>query len=166
MFREKNLSSQSIVLILDGIEDPKNFGAIIRTAWLMGVQGVFVPSRRSVSLTPSVMKSANGGVEHVPVVFCQNLGSSIKRLKELGFWIYGLDHLATDSIWSEDFNEPTAFVLGGEGHGIRKPIAKACDKHLSIPQHYAHAMYNVSVATALVLGEYARQSNQNTSSNV
>ncbi len=156
-FSKKNLGEKSVVLILDGLEDPKNFGAIIRTSWLMGVDGIFISSRRSVSLTPSVIKTASGGVEHVPIEIGDDLYSYVEFLKKSGFWIYALDHSAEDSIWQENLDVRTAFILGSEESGIRKSLLKASDKKLSIPQKTKEASYNVSVVTALVLGEYCRQ---------
>lgn len=159
LFDEKKLKQKSIVLILDGLKDPKNFGAIIRTAWLMGVDGIFIPSRRSVSLTSSVIKSASGGVEHVPVEVHSHLISCLEHLKKIGFWIYALDGDATQNIWNEKFDDRVAFVLGSEEGGLRKSIQRACDQQISISQQakFHEASYNVSVATALVLGECFKQ---------
>lgn len=156
-FDIKDLKEKSVVLVLDGLEDPKNFGAIIRSSWLMGVDAIFIPSRRSVGLTPSVIKSASGGVEHVPIEVRDNLGSCVEFLKKHGFWIYGLDAHAQDNISSEKYSERTAFVVGREESGIRLGLQKACDKTLFIPQKSQEASYNVSVATALALSEYFRQ---------
>ena len=156
-FSKEKLGEKSVVLILDGLEDPKNFGAIIRTAWLMGVDGIFIPSNRSVSLTPSVIKAASGGVEYVPIEIKDSLYSCVESLKQSGFWVYALDHCAKETIWEASFDVRTAFVLGSEESGIRKSLLKISDKTLSVPQKTKEASYNVSVVTALVLGEYCRQ---------
>ncbi len=156
-FSKEKLGKKSTVLILDGLEDPKNLGAIIRTSWLMGVDGIFISSSRSVSLTSSVIKAASGGVEHIPIEIKDNLYSSVEFLKESGFWVYALDPSAKETIWQEDFEARTAFVLGGEESGIRKSLLKISDKSLYVPQKTKEASYNVSVVTGLVLGEYYRQ---------
>ena len=157
-FDLKNLPEQAVVLILDQIEDPKNLGAIIRTSWLMGVKALFLPPHHSASLSPSVMKVASGGVEHVPIE-TGSLLRWIETLKENRFWIYGLGVEHKDSLWSEKFEGRLAFVLGGEQSGIRRSLIKTCDKFLFIPQVKKSASYNVSVATGILLGECFRQLN-------
>jgi len=160
VFDPLKLKKQAVVLVLDALEDPKNFGAIIRTSWLMGVDGIFISSTRSVHLTPAVIKAASGGVEHIPIVFQDNLSSCVKRLKKYGFWVYALDARASDSLWDENFSDRTAFIFGREESGIRKSLFKVADKSLCIPQKFKEASYNVSVSAALVVGEYARQFQQ------
>ncbi|MBC87185.1 MAG: 23S rRNA (guanosine(2251)-2'-O)-methyltransferase RlmB [Bdellovibrionaceae bacterium] len=145
------------VMVLDGIEDPHNLGAIVRTAWLMGVSAIFTPSQRSTSLTPTAIKVACGGAEHVPVSEESNLASTLSDLKDMGYWIYALDHRADKVVWQEDFPEKVAWVVGAEGKGVRKPILSASDVWLKIPQIDAEASYNASVAAALALGECRRQ---------
>lgn len=152
----ENQNVPSLVLILDGVEDPKNLGAIIRTAWLFGVGGIFISRRRSGILTPSVMKAASGGAEHVPLSF-ENPINIVKFLKERHFWVYGLDSSSGESLWRETFGERVAFVLGGEHAGLRSGLQKGCDKKLFIPQAVKEASYNVSVAAGIVLSEYCRQ---------
>ena len=128
-----SFSHRAAVLILDGLEDPKNLGAIIRTAWLMGAEGIFASRHRSAGLTPSAMKAACGGAEYLPVEFA-SLTRSIKLLKQNGFTVYGLDQTAGDSLYKESFPCRAAFALGGESSGL-KPLVKAkCDKLLAIPQ--------------------------------
>lgn len=155
-FHFSDLPEQAVVLILDQIEDPKNLGAIIRTAWLMGVKGIFVSSRYSVGLSPAVMKTASGGVEHVPIQIGK-LSEYFDILKENGFWIYGLGAENRESLWSQKLEGRLAFVMGGEHAGIRQSLKKACDKLLFIPQKEKSASYNVSVATGILLGECFRQ---------
>ena len=156
-FDLKSLAAHSVLFLLDRIQDPKNLGAIIRTCWLMGGEGIFISSRESVALTPSVNKAASGGLEHIPVEVKNNLQQFIKILKENQFWIYGLDSQANNSLWKEPFKGRVAFVLGGEKQGIRQSLKKSCDKMLFIPQKQNQASYNVSVTAGLVLGEYFRQ---------
>ena len=155
-FDLKNLPEQAVVLILDQIEDPKNLGAIIRTAWLMGVKAILLSDHHSAGPSPSVMKAASGGFEHVPVQ-TGHLLKWFEVLKENNFWIYGLGAENHENLWSVKFEGRLAFVLGGEKSGIRKSLKKACDKLLFIPQTEESASYNVSVATGILLGECFRQ---------
>ena len=153
-------SEDSTVLVLDRIQDPKNFGAIIRTAWLMGVDCIFISSKNSVGLTLSVVKTASGGVEHVPIFIKNNLRQCLEDLKTQAFWIYALDSHSHKTIWQENLKGRKALVLGGEAQGIRKNLKNICDELLFIPQKNKSASYNVSVATAIVLSETVRQSQQ------
>lgn len=157
VFDFKNIKKESVVLVLDSLQDPKNLGAIIRSSWLMGVDGIFLPSRRSVSLTSSVMKAASGGAEHVPVEFYDPLTSCVDRFKKLGFWVYSLDAQSNENIQKEEYAERSLFILGSEESGVRSSLKKAADKTLCISQKSKEASYNVSVATALVLSEYFKQ---------
>ena len=157
VFDIKLVGENSVVLILDRIQDPRNFGAVIRTAWLMGVDCIFSSSRRSAVLSPFVMKAASGGVEYVPIVLKDNLSQCMKELVKNQFLLYALDSHSKDSVWVEKFEGRVAFVLGGEYSGLRRGLKKFCDKILSIPQKQKLASYNVSVATGIVLGEYFRQ---------
>ncbi len=155
-----NLSSagkNSVVLILDRAQDPRNLGAIVRTAWLMAVDCVFIPSRQSAALSPSVIKTASGGAEHVPVEPKSSLRQCLRELKEREFGIYALSFTAKKSIWTEKFKGRTAFLLGGEASGFRKGLQNFCDEALYIPQKESSASYNVSVAAGIVLGELFRQ---------
>lgn len=146
-----------VCLALDQVSDPHNLGAVLRTAWLMRASAVFTPEDRAVSLTPTVSKVAQGGVEHVPVVPVSPMDQELKRLKDKGFWVFGLSHKATRSIYELELPEKVVWVLGAEGAGLRKPIERACDELISIPQLEANASFNVSVAAALALGETYRQ---------
>ena len=159
-FDQISFPESAVVLFLDRVQDPKNFGAIIRTAWLMGVSAVFISSRQSVGLTPSVVKTAGGGLEHVPVFVKDNLRQYLEELKKRQFWIYALDSHSPKSLWSIDFSGPKVFVLGGEGAGIRQSLKKICDETLSIPQKEKQASYNVSVTAGIVLSEALRQSRE------
>ena len=148
---EFSFSESATVLVLDRIQDPKNFGAIIRTAWLLGVDCIFISSKRSVNLAPSVIKTASGGVEHVPIFIKDNLRQCLEELKKKGFWVYALDSQSHKSIWLENLKGRKAFLFGGEHSGIRTTLKRACDEVLSIPQKDKSASYNVSVAVAIVL---------------
>ena len=151
-------SESAVILALDRVQDPKNFGAIIRTAWLMGVEAIFISARNSVGLTPAVVKTACGGVEHVPVFVKDNLRQSLEDLKKRQFWVYALDFHSPKTIWTEDLTGPKVFLLGGEALGIRKSLRNICDEILSIPQKEKSASYNVSVSAGIVLSESLRQS--------
>ena len=150
------LPEQAVVLILEGVEDPKNLGAVIRTAWLMGVKGIFISRHHSANLTPSVMKAAAGGVEYVPVE-AVNISRCLTMLKQRHFQIYGLDGQSPHTLWQEEFEGRTAFVLGGEQSGLKSLTRKTCDRLLSIPQGEERASYNISVSAAVVLSECFRQ---------
>ena len=156
-YKDLAKSEKQVVVVLDGIEDPHNLGAILRTAWLTGAKALFVPQSRSTSLTPTAIKVASGGAEHVPVQEESNLGSTLKELKELGFWIYSLSHEAEKNLWQEELPDKVAWIIGSEGKGVRKPIARAADIELKIPQVDAEASFNASVAAAFALGETQRQ---------
>lgn len=148
---------ESMVLFLDGIEDPHNLGAILRTAWLMGVDALFIPQDRSVHLTATVHKVACGGVEHVPVEIIPSFQSTIEKLKEQGYWVFGLSHKASKVIYNFKLPEKVVWMIGAEDKGLRTTTEKLCDEMAKLPQISAEASYNASVATALALGETSRQ---------
>jgi 23S rRNA (guanosine2251-2'-O)-methyltransferase len=148
----------ALVLLLDGIEDPHNLGSILRTAWLTGVDAIFTPADRAVGLTPSACKVASGGAEHVPVEADPNLASTMKQLKESGFWIYGLAEAGTRKPWEFQLPKKVAWVIGSEGSGIRKSTERACDELVRIPQVQTGSSYNASIACAMALSETCRQS--------
>ena len=153
----RRLKESACVLVLSHAEDPRNLGAVMRSAWLTGCDGLFVSRNRSLSaLSPAAHKAASGAAEHIPVSF-ENTQNTIRALKREGFWIYGLSAAAEDSLWEEKFEGRTAFVLGGEGRGLSAGALKLCDRRLSIPQTVKEASYNVSAAAALALGERRRQ---------
>ena len=153
----EELKAFSTVLILDHIQDPRNLGAILRTAWLMSVSCVFLSSEKSVGLTPSVIKSAGGAVEHIPIFIKDHLKSIVRALKRHSFWIYALSPSGKKSLWEEKLEAKKAFVLGGERSGLRPSLEKECDELLSISQKESSASYNVSVAAGMALYESERQ---------
>jgi len=144
-------------LVLDGIEDPQNLGAILRTAWLMGVLGVMTPEDRSVGLTSTVHKVACGGVEHVPVERTSNFANPIEELKKNGYWVFGLSHEGQRSLFELEIPEKVVWCIGSEEKGLRVPTERLCDELIRIPQVSAAASYNASVATAIALTETYRQ---------
>lgn len=147
----------SILLLLDGLEDPHNLGAIVRTSWLTGVHGIFVPEDRAVGLTPTVHKVACGGVEHVPVEREVNFTQSLEKLKEQGYWVFGLSHKAKKNVFQMTLPRKIVWAIGAEDKGLRVTTERLCDELVSIPQLDNAASYNASVATAMALTETLRQ---------
>lgn len=146
-----------LVLVLDGIEDPHNLGSMLRTAWLTGVSAIFIPTDRAVGLTPAACKVASGGAEHVPVESEASLPSLLQKLKDAGFWIYGLAEKGTRKPWEFQFPEKVAWVVGSEGSGMRVPTERACDELVRLPQVETGSSYNASIALAMALAETCRQ---------
>lgn len=151
---------KSIVLLLDGIQDPHNLGACLRTAWLLGADALFIPENRASPLTPTAMKVASGGAEHVPVVIDGSLLDAAKSLKDKGYWLFGLAGEAKQNLWQTTFHEKVAMIVGSEESGIRTPLARLCDELIHIPQGVPDASFNASVAAAITLAEVARQHSQ------
>jgi 23S rRNA (guanosine2251-2'-O)-methyltransferase len=146
-----------LILILDGIEDPRNLGAILRVADGAGVDGVVIPERRAVGLTDTVAKSSAGAVEHVKVAKTPNLNRLIQSLKKEDIWIVGTTVEATLSYTQWDWTKPSALVLGGEGSGLHRLVAENCDILVKIPMFGHVNSLNVSVAAGVVLFEAQRQ---------
>lgn len=158
---ELNLSElkkreKATLIVLDEVEDPHNLGAVLRTAWLFGAQGVLTPENRAASLNATVSKVAQGAVEHVPVMQESGLLETLKHLKSEGFWMFGLSHKGEGSIYQMDLPDKVIWVLGSESSGIRKPIERECDSLVRIPQADPEASFNVSVAAAIALSETYR----------
>ncbi|WP_374074769.1 TrmH family RNA methyltransferase [Bdellovibrio bacteriovorus] len=148
---------KSVVLMLDGIEDPHNLGAIVRTSWLVGAHGVLIPEDRAVGLTPTVHKVACGGVEHVPVEETTNFAKYAEVLKKQGYWIFGLSPRGKQSIFELDLPDKVVWAVGSEDKGLRVTTERLCDELVFIPQASSSASYNASVATAMALTETLRQ---------
>lgn len=146
----------STLLFLDGVEDPHNLGAIMRTAWLTGVDGVFAPDDRAVGLTATVHKVACGGVEHVPFLRQNQFSQSVENLKKRDYWVFGLSHKATKSIYEIKLPEKVVWMIGAEDKGLRSSSEKLCDELVYIPQASSDASYNASVAAAIALAETMR----------
>ena len=145
----------SLVLILDGITDPHNLGAILRSADQFGVDLVMIPERRSVQANETVVKVSSGAAQYVPVAVVTNLNREIQTLKDNGFWIYGADMAGSNS-YEEKFSRRTAIVMGSEGDGISNLVRKNCDYIVSIPMRGHIDSLNVSVATGILLYEFRR----------
>lgn len=146
-----------LYVVLDGVEDPRNLGAVIRSAAAAGADALFLPDRRAAGLSAGTLKTASGAAEHLPVARIGNVVSFLKDLKTLGIWVVGLDAAGTTS-WS-DFNLrlPVALVLGGEGKGLRRLARETCDALLSIPLRNGVESLNLAVAAGVVLFEAVRQ---------
>lgn len=149
-----------LLVVLDGVEDPQNLGAIIRTANAAGASAVIIPERRAAGLTDTVAKAAAGALEYVPVVRAGNLSRTLEELKKRGFWIYGLDERGCEDYDCLEYAERSAFVLGGEGRGLHQLVREHCDLLVRIPMSGVIPSLNVSVAAAIVLFEWNRQSRQ------
>jgi 23S rRNA (guanosine2251-2'-O)-methyltransferase len=145
------------LLILDGIEDPGNLGALIRTADACGVWGVIIPKDRAAGITPAVAKSSAGAVFHIPLVRVTNIVSTLVKLKERGIWVAGAAAEAPTEIYDHDLAIPLAVVIGGEGRGIRPLVKRSCDLLVSIPMQGSVNSFNASVAGAIILYEVLRQ---------
>lgn len=148
---------EPFLVLLDGLEDPRNLGAILRTAEAVGVHGVIIPKHRSVSLTTTVARSSAGAVEYVPVARVPNLPLVMDRLKEKGCWIVGTDPQAEQKYFAADLKGPLAVVLGSEGKGMGKLVREKCDFLVNIPMLGQVNSLNVSVAGALLFYEIIRQ---------
>ncbi len=150
----------ALVLALDGITDPQNFGAILRTAEAVGVGGVFIPRHRSVSLTPVVAKHSAGASQFVPIARVPNIAPAVDSLKDSGLQAVGAADEAEATIYDIDFTQPTAIVIGSEGGGLRPLVRKKCDVLARIPMRGRISSLNASAAAAVILYEALRQRRQ------
>jgi 23S rRNA (guanosine2251-2'-O)-methyltransferase len=144
-------------VVLDGVEDPHNLGAIIRTAHAAGAGAIVIPERRAVGVTDVVSKAAAGALEHLPVVRVTNVNRALEDLKKRGYWIYGLDERGEERYDTIAYASPTVIVLGGEGKGLHEQVRKHCDALLRIPMAGKIASLNVSVAAGVALFEWKRR---------
>jgi 23S rRNA (guanosine2251-2'-O)-methyltransferase len=147
----------SLIVVLDGVEDPHNLGAILRTADAAGANGIVIPERRAAAVTGAVTKSSAGASEHLPIAKVTNISRSIEELKENNIWTVGLDERATQTYDALDYKMDCALVLGGEGKGLHDLVKRKCDFLVSIPMLGNVPSLNVSVAAAVVLYEIVRQ---------
>lgn len=150
-------NSTPLLLVLDGIEDPRNLGAILRTAECAGVQGVFLPERRAAGLNGTVAKASAGAVEHLAIARVTNLSVLIKHLKERNVWVVGTAGDATMDYGAWDWTRPSAIVLGAEGSGLHRLVREHCDALVKIPVRGKIQSLNVSVAAGIILYEALRQ---------
>jgi 23S rRNA (guanosine2251-2'-O)-methyltransferase len=146
-----------LLLFLDGVEDPANLGAIVRTSVAAGAAGVVIPERRSAGLSPAVARAAAGALEHSKIARVTNLVRALEEAKERGVWVYGFEAKAAKTYWELDYREACALVLGGEGRGLHRLVRETCDQVAGIPLAGRVESLNVSVAAAVVLYEAVRQ---------
>jgi len=151
------VAASAMLVVLDGIEDPHNLGAIIRTAHAAGAGAVVIPERRAASVTDVVAKAAAGALEHLPVVRVTNINRALEELKQRGFWIYGLDERGAEAYDQVNYASPAAVVLGGEGKGLHEQVRKHCDALVRIPMAGRISSLNVSVAAGVMLFEWRRR---------
>lgn len=146
-----------LVLALDGVEDPGNLGAILRTADGAGVHGVVIPKHRAVGLTGAVARTSAGAIEHVPVAQVTNLVRALEELKAAGLWIVGADPKAPQNLYEVDLTQSLAVVIGGEGKGLGRLVREHCDLLVRLPMQGSISSLNVAVATGIFLFEILRQ---------
>ena len=150
-------SEENLIVVLDGVEDPRNLGAILRAVDCAGADGVIIPERRAVGLTDTVAKSSAGAIEHVKVAKAANLNRLIDDLKARNIWVVGTSGDATTNYTDWDWRQPTALVLGAEGSGLHRLVAENCDILVKIPMYGKIDSLNVSVAAGVILFEARRQ---------
>lgn len=148
---------RGLIVLLDGVEDPHNLGAIIRTALAAGAHGIVIPERRAAGLTDAVARASAGALAHLPVAKVTNLARTMEELKEAGYWLIGLDERADKNYTEADYTSPVGIVLGGEGKGLHDLTRKRCDYVVSLPTTGPVKSLNVSVAAGVVLFEALRQ---------
>jgi 23S rRNA (guanosine2251-2'-O)-methyltransferase len=153
----KATGSPPAILILDTLQDPQNFGTLLRTADALQIDAVVLPKHRSVQVTPAVVRASSGAVEHLAVAAVPNLGRALDDLKEAGFWVAGLSMDGDREYWELDMSGPTALVLGGEDHGIGRLLKEKCDFLIRLPMQGHVNSLNAAVAGSVVLYEMARQ---------
>lgn len=153
----KKRGTHALIVVLDGVEDPHNLGAILRTADAAGADGVVLPERRAAGVTATVTKVSAGASEHLPIAKVTNIARAVDELKAENIWTVALDERGTQTYDSLDYNMDCALVLGGEGKGVHDLVAKKCDFLVSIPMLGNVPSLNVSVAAAVVLYEIVRQ---------
>lgn len=152
------LRKESALLIaLDQVQDPRNLGAVARSAEAAGAAGLVIPERRSAEVTAVTCKASAGAVEHLPIARVRNLADWLAEAKQAGFWLWGADASADQAPWDVDLTGPTVLVLGGEGKGIRPRVTSACDGLVAFPQRGKVESLNVSAAAAALLFEALRQ---------
>jgi 23S rRNA (guanosine2251-2'-O)-methyltransferase len=156
-FEDLFRSDKPLVVVLDGVEDPHNLGAVIRTAEACGASGIVVPDRHSAPLSATVAKASAGASAYIPVVRVVNLVNAIDEMKERGLWIVGIDTAGNLSWTAYDYRTPVALVLGGEHRGLRRLVREHCDALVRLPMLGKVESLNISVAAAVALYEVVRQ---------
>jgi 23S rRNA (guanosine2251-2'-O)-methyltransferase len=157
LFRWRKEGTRALLLILDGIQDPQNFGSLVRTALGCGVHGIVIPKDRAVGITPTVVKASAGATAHLPIARVVNISTTIEKLRKEGIWVYGAAEGERDLIYQLDLNIDLAVVVGAEGNGIRPLVKKKCDRLFSIPMKGPISSFNASVSGGMILYEVMRQ---------
>jgi 23S rRNA (guanosine2251-2'-O)-methyltransferase len=152
-----DMEKKPALALLGEIQDPHNVGAIIRSAAAFGISGVLIPKDRQAPVTGAVIKSSAGMAFRLPLVSIGNVNQTLRELKEKGFWIYGLSGEGATELGKEPFTEPSVFVVGNEGYGIREKTEELCDVMLAIPMHPRTESLNAAVSAAIVMQEWSRQ---------
>ncbi len=147
----------ALVLVLDGVQDPQNLGALVRTAHVVGADGIIIPRDRAVAITPSVVKASAGATEHARIALVTNVARTLEELKESKLWVCGAVAEGGVAPWKIDMKVPLALVLGAEGKGIRPLVLRGCDLLVRIPMVGKVASLNVGAAGAMLMYETARQ---------
>lgn len=147
----------ALLIALDEVQDPRNLGAVARSAEAAGAAGLVIPERRSAAVTAVTCKASAGAVEHLAIARVRNLADWLDEAKAAGFWIWGADAEAEQAPWDVDLSGPTVLVMGGEGKGLRPRVASACDGLIALPQRGKIDSLNVSAAAAALLFEAVRQ---------
>jgi len=155
--RVAGAQTPALLVVLDEIQDPQNFGAIARSAYAFGAQGLIVAKDRAAAVTGAVAKSSAGAVEHLPIARVTNISRAIEELKRAGMWIVAADPSSTRSLADQKLEGPLALVIGSEGGGIREGVIRHCDFRVSIPMVGKLGSLNASVAAAILLYEVSRQ---------
>ncbi len=149
-------ATKPLLLVVDRVTDPRNFGAILRSAVAAGVDGVFVPNQHMAPLNAAAIKASAGTATRVPIARVGNLPDFLRQLKERSYWVVGADGAADTSVWQMDWDRPTALVLGSEGEGLHPEVRVACDRLVAIPMRGPAESLNVSVAAGILLFAAAR----------
>lgn len=155
--RAMQTTDRPAVILLDELQDPQNLGAIIRSAYVLGMQGVVVPKHRAVPVNETVARCSSGAIEHLPISVVTNLNRAIEALKEKGFWIVGVDMAGNPACDRFEINMPVALVIGSEGKGLRPSVRKACDFVIAIPMEGKLGSLNAAAAAAILFYEILRQ---------
>ena len=155
-YEELASKDKSLVLILDEIQDPRNFGAIIRSAECFGADGIVIQDRNNVKVTETVVKSSTGAIEHVDIVKVTNISDTIDKFKKYGYRVYGAEADGENFYYEEDYPDKVCLVLGSEGNGMRKKVKEHCDKIVKIHLKGHINSLNVSVAGGIILAEMAK----------
>jgi 23S rRNA (guanosine2251-2'-O)-methyltransferase len=157
IFEGKEMDASTCMVLLAGLQDPQNVGAIIRTAGAFGVRAVLVPEHRQAPVTAAVAKVSSGMVFRVPLATVGNINQTIKALKEKGFWVYGLAGGGTSELPKVKFDRPTVIVVGNEGEGLAQKTMEHCDEVLTIPMHAQCESLNAATAVSLALYAWSAQ---------